>query len=87
MRERRQSPLSGSQVQLANRYETVLETINDEFEEPFKFRDVTSRFDQIGHGELLKMKNSGLLENEYGDPDSTKDWYLTQKAKRWLLSR
>lgn len=87
MVEHRQSPLSGGQTQLAKRYEPVLETLHTELAEPFKFRDVTIRFDDIGHGGMLRMKKAGLLRNEIGNPNSTKDWYLTRKTKRWLRSR
>lgn len=87
MPDRRRSPLNGGQVQLAKRYESILETLNEEFPEQFKHREVTARFDQVDRGDLLRLKQRGLLGNESSNPDSAKDWYITQKAKRWLRTR
>lgn len=78
------SPLNGGQVQLAKRYKTVLRTLNEEFPERFKSRQVTKEFDDIGRGDLLKLKKRGLLNNEYVDSKKAKDWFLTRKTKRWL---
>lgn len=84
MSEQYRSPFNGGQVQLAKRYREVLEAIYTDLQEPFKARTVTARFEDVGHGDLLKLKHSGLLRNETARGDEPKDWFLTRKTKRWL---
>lgn len=86
MVERQRSPLSIGQVQLAKRYRGFLEWLHNECAEPFKVRDVRQQYDDIGQGDLMKLKKSGLLRNESVATDEPKDWFLSQHAKRWLDS-
>lgn len=87
MVESQGSPLNGGQVQLAKRYETVLQTLDEDFPERFKFREVTTQFGEIGRGDLLKLSKRGLLRNEYDGSRKAKDWFLSRSTKRWLNSR
>jgi hypothetical protein len=87
MSGRQRSPFTGGQIQLAKRYEELLETIHAELPEPFKSREAIGRVTDDGTGELLKTKNAGLVENEHADGDEPKDWFLTQSTKRWLEAR
>lgn len=84
MGERNSSPLNGGQVQLAKRYRELLVSVNDDFPEPFKTRDVRSKFDDVSNGDLLKLKQAGILKNQAVGTDEPKNWYLTRKTKRWL---
>lgn len=67
------SPLSGGQVQLAKQYRHLLEALDSEFPEPFKSRSVTAQFDDVVTGDLLKLKKSGLLDNQAAGYDEAKD--------------
>lgn len=87
MSERRRSPLNGGQVKIAQRYHHVLDTIQSELSEPFKVRELKSRFEDVGHGDLMKLKNGGLLRNESVATDEPKNWYLKKQTIRWLDQR
>lgn len=87
MNERPISPLNSGQVQLARRYQDLLVSLDEDYPEPFKSRDVTARFEDISNGDLLRLKFAGLLVNEAVATDKPKDWFLSRKTKRWLRTR
>ena len=80
----RRHSLNRSAANMARTHRSGLETLYQELPQTFKLSDATAVIEDWNQGTFLKLKQAGLLDNEYAGGSEPKDWYLTQQTRRWL---